>query len=459
MRTTNDNTCYNEQPCCKVYIHTQGYRAQSTNMDSSQSINRLCELPTDLIPNVLSGLTIGSLMDLKKAMGDKNKNSDIVLECNKLASVSSYLKTNFGYGTELLTVLSKCFGYISGSRSVEFFVPGSTDESSDLDMYVPNLTNMGKAMRLLAGLGVKWYSVEEDIRECADKGRGNVITGGSCIVMLRKSGALARICRDKNLRLHDNAGPNPQGMLVVFVNQRILTIKYSRMKIGYMESKFDAIVNGRLYHNGRHIRVQLICEKRLSGMMGIDSLEGYHSSCVQSFINGHMACHLYGKMASRKESHGWSANLRDVELIGAHTNRPRVYRIQDHGKLYIVPGWEKYEKRGFRYVRELSATVDLRRTMFDTESILVQYTDEVGAPSRVSQAYLKTAEVSWWRQDECNIYGTWTSTEATEAVNVALEDPWFLSDDIHADQGYLRDYHVAYTSLILDDSEIVAEIE
>jgi hypothetical protein len=410
--------------------------------------NNLEKLPTDILSGMLSTMTVEAVSNLKLAVKGKDEFIPIELECNRAMSVARYLKDTLGHGRELLVILSKCFAYIGGSRSLEFFVPGCIDESSDLDLYVPNMTNMGKAMRLLAALGVKWRSVEDDIRTCARNREGQVLIGSSALLSLRASNALEKACSDNALELIDFLNVHCRGMVVVEVEDNKMRTYFAPDNTGYAKPAFSGMVNGTLLHKGKNIKVQLICEQRQSGLMGVDGLARYHSSCVQSFIGGHIACHLHGKMARDKLSYGWPINTSDVEIIGTPNYEENLWNLNDHGKVYVVPAWVKYQRRGFKYIHAPGPTNVVRRTLFDSECTTVEYLNDAGAPSEVSSAYRRSAEGTWWCQTSRGITGVWTSTKVKDMSGGFTEHSWFSSDDVHKDQWYLHNYHVAYTSLV-----------
>lgn len=419
--------------------------------------NNLEKLPADVLSNLMSGMTIDTISKLKDAVTTNDEPTAMELECNRAMSVCRYLKETLGHGRELLTVLSKCFAYIGGSRSLEFFVPGCIDETSDLDIYVPNVTNMGKAMRMLSDLGVKWCSLVDEIRKCAEIKEGNVLLAPASLFSLRSSGALQQICDETSLRLVDSINIHTGGMIIVSVKDNTLRTQYAPDRTGYAEPIVLGIVNGILRHKGKEIKVQLMSERRISGMMGVDGISKYHSSCVQSFIGGHMACHLYGKMASEKLTYGWHQHANDIEYIIRPFYKASIGDIKEHGVTYVVPGWVKYERRGFKYIQPPGRTLKITRTLFDSDCITIEYPNDAGAPTYISTAYRESMENTWWYQNAVDVGGTWVSNGAEDKCEDFLEDPWFYSDDVHKDQWYLHEHRVASTSLIFNDTEIVSE--
>lgn len=420
--------------------------------------NDLEKLPTDVLSNLMSGMTVDAISKLKEAVTLESGPTPMGLECDRAMSVSRYLKETLGYGNELLVILSKCFAYISGSRSLEFFVPGCVDDTSDLDIYVPNLTSMGKAMRMLSGLGVKWHSLADEIRTCATAKTGSVLLASSSLFSLRSSGTLQQICNETSLQLADSLNVHTSGMIIVNVKDNTLRTSYAGDRTGYAEPIVSGVINGTFYHKGKEIKVQLMCERRANGVTGIDGLSKYHSSCVQSFIGGHMACHLYGKMTSKKLTYGWSENANDIEYRIQPFYEACIDDIAEHGVTYIVPAWRKYESRGFRYIQPPTPTKRQRRTLFDENCVTVEYFDEVRAPVGVSAGYYSSMKDVWWHQDDIDIQTAWVSDDTVEESVEFFDNSWFSSDDIYKDQWYLHQHHVACTSLIFEDTEIVPEL-
>jgi hypothetical protein len=107
-------------------------------------------------------------------------------------------------------------------------------------------------------------------------------------------------------------------------------------------------------------------------------LYSFHSSCVQSFIGAHAACHLYGRMASRKLTYQWFNNTKtDVKKECA----------------------AKYIRRGFSEVRGIvsSRGFDVRNADDGMSTALLGF-NYVNAPEDVVACHVSSAASMTWCQ-------------------------------------------------------------
>jgi hypothetical protein len=72
--------------------------------------------------------------------------------------------------------MSRNFVYLSGSRSLDFFVPGSTTENSDWDFYVPNDSmHVSAFLADMENIGVMWYSPLQEIVRLMEGEKGGYV--------------------------------------------------------------------------------------------------------------------------------------------------------------------------------------------------------------------------------------------------------------------------------------------
>ena len=72
--------------------------------------------------------------------------------------------------------MAKANAVISGSRSLEFFVPGSCTPTSDWDVHVPNeRTCVGIMLETMAKSGVQWQDDMQPLRDLAVSPVGSVV--------------------------------------------------------------------------------------------------------------------------------------------------------------------------------------------------------------------------------------------------------------------------------------------
>ncbi|KAG9521386.1 hypothetical protein KCV07_g3765, partial [Aureobasidium melanogenum] len=351
---------------------------------------QLHQLAMEIIADIVAKLPVQDVRNLASsaplgAAGDKLRDA-----CTFRLSITRYLLLSFGHGARLLDAMSRHCVYISGSRSLEFFVPGTIDQDSDFDFYVPrNKAVMESFMLELSAMGVIWTSSLDRLRVAVREGEGEVCFAWEQYRYHFRLGHFRDLAREFDLpnftKPHLERSNYWAGRYVVVTvsdeglshNDDVWSIQ-DRHGVGDEDdaikyARFGSVLNGFLIRPGSKIRVQLIVEPR-ANEMATPAVMHYHSSCVQSVIGPHMACHLYGNLALSYKSYAWRLDEPNIEA--AHN---------------------KYKARGFEYVERQPKSFR-PRVGEDCDSILVSRDSSTDAPPAVVELYEEYMKKMAWHE-------------------------------------------------------------
>lgn len=344
-------------------------------------------LPRDLLPEVLWQCSVEDVLRFKEAARGSPSYSTIVDECNHRISVKEYIGKHFSNPCAVLEAMSRNFVFLSGSRSLEFFVPGSCTEGSDWDFYVEKSgSNVASFLNATEAVGFSWLTLIQEIRECMQAGSGGVaVPPGFLTTALQLIISVDARSYGLTYEKHD---PDESLELGSWVEVRggAVIVRECTDEDDY-PGRFCYIIRGRArMRGGGEKKVQLIVGKR-DDLLEADFLHSFHSSCVQSFITAHSACHLYGKAASKRLTYQWPNNIeRDKDKAGAAKYIDRGFNKKD----YIAP------PRGYSL-----------RTGDDGEATILLGYNDVGAPDDIVECYSSSARGTIWCE---RLWGTCSIT-------------------------------------------------
>jgi len=113
--------------------------------------------PAEIIEKVMSHLSIKDGAALTNAA---NLHSDLL---RRRADPVLYLSKTFKYAVSLIAVMADEGGLFSGSMIQEFMIPGSTDDSSDWDIYLPgNAKAVTSVLSILSECGTEFKWLGDD---------------------------------------------------------------------------------------------------------------------------------------------------------------------------------------------------------------------------------------------------------------------------------------------------------
>ncbi|KAG9526272.1 hypothetical protein KCV07_g860, partial [Aureobasidium melanogenum] len=344
----------------------------------------ITDMPTEIRDEILSLLPLQDARNVSRSISSGAFDGSY----NHRSSIASYLATTFGNGEHLLDVMSRHCVYISGSRALEFFVPGTIDVHSDWDFYVPrNEATISSFMLELDKMGVEWTGSLDKLEMALEFGTGDIFFAWEQYRYLYDRGTFRKLARKYSVgdattphrdeRLNAQAGD----FVVVTVTEEGLghgdeSSSYSSRadEVDHMEyTRFGRVLNGYLTTPNGKTKVQLIIEPR-SYQLSTPGVMHYHSTCVQSVIGPHMACHFYGKLSSARRSYAW--RLDEPRISKAHA---------------------KYKSRGFVYV-DREADTFCMRSGEDGFSILVPRQGITRAPAAVVQLYTEYLRKTTWQE-------------------------------------------------------------
>lgn len=369
---------------------------------NNANIDYLATLPYDVICEMVSHMGISTADELanevsylyKSSKSDKNKYDGVKDACADRKSVVKYLSKHFGDGVALLEAMSKYYVYISGSRSLDFFEEGHIREDSDWDFYTSNWPgHVVGIMNELEKLGVVWMTPKDEIADLKESGKGSLVVERSKMMYLLRAGSFSTGGTDVHGVLQSISDSNISNFTIDFDNGDS-SITPNEVGDGYTSEKMTCIIRGKLHYKGRVTRIQLICESRNDCNASIVSPMTYHSSCVQSFIGPYTACHMYGRLTSEGKSYGWRDNISE-------TARKRLspYNPSEPVEVERVSGWSKYKDRGFQYVNSPQWNMGFElRTVEDSQSTFIQYSDHSSAPPDVVMLYTQVARSTAWHE-------------------------------------------------------------
>lgn len=414
----------------------------------------LSKMPPELIKNVVSRLDLQSCRDLKAAVAETKEkpqyHGNISKECDYRLSVTRYLENNFGHADELLEMLSKSFGYISGSRSLEFFLPGSATEESNWDFYSGNYAGFSFMLRKLEGLGVTWKTVEEKVTDCLRDPSTSIMVGFNQLRRLIDSGELHEIASNNSLTF-----TGKDDVCMNKYNFTAITVVDGRVKVSlcdftnktHRDRNYCAFAEGVRYFKGKSTKIQLMCYGG-NAIIGCPlAIFRFHSSCVQSFIGPYICAHLYGKESFSKISRPWfswgdvctrTGVKHNISSVGSCKSCPRGGCITS-----------KYINRGFRYYKSKKEDA-VTRSGSDDKVVLCDIDIHTNAPANVIELYKKHYyEMKWTERHEHDV--EWTEVNPDPLIRLSEQmcltypdlekySHWFKSDDPAADKQYFTKY-------------------
>ncbi|CAK7238666.1 MAG: hypothetical protein STHCBS139747_000084 [Sporothrix thermara] len=314
-----------------------------------------------------------------------------------------YLQPTFMYARYLLAAMTDYGCILSGSRALEYFVPGSIDDPgrsterhgsnaptpSDWDFLVPcNPESVYGMMDALARCGVEWQHPLAEVLSLVDKPRGTsaVVRAESLIY-----------CNANDIALSPSTTPSPAA-LVLFEQLRayflqnmgsfqnvwiVVTVrdvklgKYQFKKMrglsqhtghpldadaadavvagqygpdGYQEYSYASedgvpvnLINGYITPPGRlRQKVQLFqCHsaKRKSSTPLEYVLNTYYATHVQCFISGWAAGHFYYDLACQRLALTWHTSAKQKKSL-----RPCVQKYRRRGYRFFTPNLPRTSK-------------------------------------------------------------------------------------------------------------------
>ncbi|KAL7940153.1 hypothetical protein V8C42DRAFT_338406 [Trichoderma barbatum] len=241
----------------------------------------------------------------KKSQSLKNKKRSLLEYCSDLKEKHNiskdpiaYLEPTFKEPAALLSVMFDTGSIISGSRALEFFVPGSTDETSDWDFYIPAFRDAIVDMINILNkcCNIEWKSAADVI------GKNKKTVSRELIANLRSwpnnhTNEILRAYADGSLTADDTMD---------YPDKKMESYDFVGLTFPMME--------GTIKLESRNVKIQLIIASWNDFDTSLLRFIGrFYASHVQCFIGGWYACHMYYQMAQKKKAYKWLPNNQQTD--------------------------------------------------------------------------------------------------------------------------------------------------
>ncbi|KAF2864269.1 hypothetical protein K470DRAFT_291976 [Piedraia hortae CBS 480.64] len=334
--------------------------------------------------------------------------------------------------------MSKSYVYLSGPRSLEYFVPGSSSEDSDWDFYVPHSPeHKGELILALQGLGVHWLGRKDEILAVAlGEDGGTMKIEYESLVYPRRNGSLNYITQLTGLQFTWAASELARDCKVLLSVEKIgdeLWVSKSDRCDYYSGLDLFYLLRGSLTYRKKTMPVQLMIDNRINKATYRVPLK-LHSSCVQSFIGAHCACYMYDELASRCESYAWvdHENNADTKLERSGLLLGWVPDpVQSMYKKQWYLGWFKYRTGGYKCVEAEEADKREPRNCGDAASTWVEYLDPVpSAPQSVFSYYIRAnQQLAWDDENLVRTIQTNLDGQIDKPLGIPELDEWLKRTD------------------------------
>ncbi|KAK7417578.1 hypothetical protein QQZ08_011583 [Neonectria magnoliae] len=311
-------------------------------------------------------------LDMKDATAFKDNvpNDPAVQRCyqSRIDPIAYFSKT-FKFPATLMAAMFDSSCFLSGSRALEWFVPGSTRPDSDWDFYVPGYKeSVADMVRALTLCGVSWQ-LEADSMVSRLWEDGSVVVDASVMMALSswhkediecgpmlndilrgfekfpmKSGERAyKISLD---------GEGGGGILFTPEEKDELPVRQAATEYADPLGQPFNILRGTVSTASGDQKVQLIIGCFFSGAKtSLSFIKDFYASHVQCFTSGWCASHMYFHDASRKRAILWHSSTKSRAVEKAV---------------------QKYQNRGFQFYLE-TATYPTIRRFRDSETLLLDF--------------------------------------------------------------------------------------
>ncbi|KAH7248332.1 hypothetical protein B0J15DRAFT_400868 [Fusarium solani] len=339
-------------------------------------------LPNETILHLAGLLPIADVVSLKRAT------HDLLPVLAERIDPSRYLQSTgpFADSPELLEVMARHGAVLSGSRALEYFVPGSSTNDSDWDFYVPPiLPSIIAVKKALEKSGVTFESsLESAARKLREK--SGVILSQNQIVSIayeaffnKSSWSMEQkivinsvrymypALRDMTMHVRENGSVGWMGDLIpIFIREggRVTFLQpHEEITHGYPENVASKVLSGTAHRNGSAVSVQLVVgtiDRRMTSITNglsqtvFGSILSFYGSHVQCMLSKHIALHLYYRLASGKSAFRWQVP-------------EAVHRRAEDAV-------EKYVTRGFRFITASDNGGEWTfRSAQDNDSYLIEF--------------------------------------------------------------------------------------
>lgn len=339
-------------------------------------------------------MTAEDVMNLKKSVEQSSKYSFMKQQCENRLSAANYLNKKLGNGNKWLEALAACSGYVSGSVSLDFFVPGSMTLSSDCDVYFSKQSDINLFVQYGMELNIKWLDNADMVKMQLANGKTKVRMSADEFRKIHNSGRLYEVIGDEFRPKYSRIFRNWDGHVELEFSDKHMSIKRVYDHGWYGTQGILDMKYGEMQRNNITVPVQLILQADRTGTP-FASIFKFHSTCVQSFIGPYAACHLYGKEAAKKVSHCWIDNVKKYVPDMHFPSRPKPSPLGNIG--HLAPEWKKYEDRGFSYFSLAVYVGYQNRRIGDDQCTMLEYPGPFGIETWSAKNYQEEVKSVEWK--------------------------------------------------------------
>ena len=357
----------------------------------SLRVLKIDSLPNETLENILAYLGV------KDAQAVAGVSSRLSVVGNDRLNPVVYLSSTFSNSISLLAEMADNGCVLSGSRALDFFVPGTADNDSDWDFYVNGYTQCAVNMiRALEDSGVEWEFLEDRVRRFLRGGEKSMKVKVGDIKNVQSWGGshlldtadLEEDVRHTFKSIFELSVPvinRDENITIQKGKNNIIRFKLPRRHVeteepGEIDNELDnngdnsddidtgendssyygtfSVITGRIRTKTGSSKVQLIiCHNYGLPMHCLQVISRFHSTPVQGFLAGFGAGHMfYDKTASML---GTVWNFPDLSLIRKQKRKEAV---------------AKYIRRGFKLSSQEYVWPTARIRLGDPGTLFMNYT-------------------------------------------------------------------------------------
>jgi len=289
-----------------------------------------------------------------------------------------YLSSAFSNSISLIAAMADNGCVVSGSRALDFFVPGSAEEESDWDFYVNGYAMcVARMLKALEDSGVEWDLLGDRVRRFlrGDEGSMKIKVGELQNVLswnlsglfddfedevrhfffsLRKIRRSVRnLSRSGEITVLKVPGTN-KAFNYIFPSGDERTMGEEDPSTASAEGNFS-VITGRISTKRGSSKVQLIvCHSYGIPLSCLQVISRFHSTPAQCFLGGFGAGHMFYDITASKTGIIWnykssnqepsSRGRRRIEALGKY--RRRGFELRDQGDAEWPPERVRLGHRG-----------------------------------------------------------------------------------------------------------------
>ncbi|GKU05255.1 unnamed protein product [Fusarium langsethiae] len=328
------------------------------------------------LQQIVDQLYVGDALNLKNSF----PNDPALEKCYMTrTSTTRYFSKAFKYPITLLAAMFDTGCVLSGSRALDYFVPGSATMESDWDFYVPGYKeSVADMIQVLSTCGVTWDLEGDTITSTLSQ-------DGSTTV---KRAVLESLCSwisgMEPTEATELMGQTLYEVLSAFQKVRgcewpstYVATQHAEGHISLEPGEADknqptqdtasypnsagqpfSMMRGTIQTKEGPQRVQLIVGCHYSGIKScLSFIKDFYASHVQCFISGWCATHMYYHDASSKNAIRWESSFS----LGS-------------AKIPVEKAIQKYRDRGYDFHRADAMEPTIRR-LDDDKSFFIDFSD------------------------------------------------------------------------------------